>query len=81
MMATFAAQFAISSSTLGFCMYMLWRGNDPGVYLPIVTGILGYWLPSPRMAETRETVPDAPPADLEQPLLHSSRVAACSGAF
>jgi hypothetical protein len=43
----FAAQFAISSSTLAFCMTMLWSGRDPGVYLPIITGVLGYWLPSP----------------------------------
>jgi hypothetical protein len=43
----FAAQFAISGSTLAFCMAMLWNGRDPGVYLPVVTGILGYWLPSP----------------------------------
>jgi hypothetical protein len=43
----FAVQIAISGSITAFSMGMLIRGGDPGVYLPVLTGILGYWLPSP----------------------------------
>jgi len=40
-------QIVMSMSVLGFSMYMLYIGKDPGVYLPIITTITGCWLPSP----------------------------------
>ncbi len=43
----FAAQVSISSTTLLFSMFMLHKGKDAGVYLPMISGIVGYWLPSP----------------------------------
>jgi hypothetical protein len=46
-MLIFAAQISISCSSLLFAMMMLYLGNDPGIYLPIITGIIGCWLPSP----------------------------------
>jgi hypothetical protein len=49
----FTAQIMISMSTLSFAMMMLYVGKEPGVYLPIVTGIMGYWLPQP----TQEQMP------------------------
>jgi hypothetical protein len=65
----FAAQFAISSSTLAFCMTMLWSGRDPGVYLPIITGVLGYWLPSPSGG-----LPPRPPIGSGRTLEHGPSV-------
>lgn len=59
----FPAQMLISSWTLAFAMYMLAVGKDAGVYLPIVTGIMGYWLPQPRAVSTRFRTSAAIPAD------------------
>jgi hypothetical protein len=44
----FEVRVAISTSVLVFSMGMLvTKRGDPGMYLPIVTSILGYWTPSP----------------------------------
>jgi len=43
----FGFQAIISGSVSAFAMGMLISGHDAGVYLPILTGIIGYWLPSP----------------------------------
>lgn len=61
----FCTQVAISSSTLMFCMNMLHRGRNPGMYLPMVSGIVGYWLPSPHQGAPKP----APP--VETPLSHA----------
>ena len=71
-----ATQVAISCSSLAFAMVMLYRGKDPGVYLPIVTGIVGCWLPSPQSIKAASAL-DALAApsstthasDIERPLL------------
>ena len=44
----FEIRVAMSASVLVFSMGMLaTRRGDPGMYLPLITSILGYWTPSP----------------------------------
>ena len=45
----FAMQTAISSVGMSFGIAMLARGGDPGYYLPIVSAIIGFWLPQPTL--------------------------------
>jgi hypothetical protein len=73
----FPTQVFISISTIGFAMYMLAKGKDAGVYLPIITGVTASWLPAPGSQSksqqnmqslsinSRESV-----SDIEQPLLN-----------
>lgn len=61
-------QVAISCSSLAFAMFMLYMGKDPGVYLPIITGIVGCWLPSPQSIKASASTSDIH-HDIEQPLL------------
>jgi hypothetical protein len=46
----FAVQTIVSLSSLTFSMYMLSQGQSPGLYLPVITAIIGYWIPSPTSA-------------------------------
>lgn len=50
----FKVQLAMSCAGLALCAGMLATGRDPALYLPVVTSIVGYWMPAPRRA-------DAPP--------------------
>jgi hypothetical protein len=43
----FFTQTGISVTVLGFCMGMLISGEKTEIYLPVLTGIVGYWLPQP----------------------------------
>lgn len=44
----FEIRVAMSASVMLFSMGMLaTRRGDPGMYLPLITSILGYWTPSP----------------------------------
>jgi hypothetical protein len=49
----FSAQVVISAAVTAFCMAMIVVQKDKpdkngeGIYLPIISGILGYWLPNP----------------------------------
>ena len=44
----FEIRVAMSASVLIFSMGMLAaRRGDPGMYLPLITGIVSYWTPSP----------------------------------
>ena len=43
----FFTQTGISLSVMGFCMAMLATGEKTEIYLPVLTGIVGYWLPQP----------------------------------
>jgi hypothetical protein len=44
----FEIKVGISASVLLFSMGMLaTRRGDPGMYLPLITGIISYWTPSP----------------------------------
>lgn len=49
----FTIQVLISAGVTAFCMTMIAvqnsdkEKNGEGIYLPIISGILGYWLPNP----------------------------------
>ena len=44
----FEIRVAMSASVMLFSMAMLaTRRGDPGMYLPLITGIVSYWTPSP----------------------------------
>jgi hypothetical protein len=66
----FTMQAFVSTSVLTFAMYMLFIGKDPGVYLPIITGITSYWMPAPTFntLKKKEDLVN----DIEQPLLTDS---------
>lgn len=40
-------QTMISLLAISFCAAMLAIGRDPSIYLPVMTGCIGYFLPSP----------------------------------
>ena len=67
----FSTQIFVSCSTLSFSMFMLYIGKDPGIYLPIVTAVLGSWMPSPigKSTSSAPALIDADLHDVEQPLL------------
>lgn len=44
----FAMQLLVSAVGMGLSVVMLAMGRDPAVYLPVVTSIVGYWLPAPK---------------------------------
>lgn len=46
-MALFQVQAAFSAAGLGFAFFMLYNGASASVYLPVATGIIAAWLPSP----------------------------------
>lgn len=46
-LSVFAVQSFVTTIVIIFCIGMLARGADPGVYLPVLTGIAGFWFPSP----------------------------------
>lgn len=56
----FTMQLAVSVVGMGLSVTMLATGKDPAVYLPIVTSIIGYWLPAPK-----KPVVEAPTASSE----------------
>lgn len=44
----FWVQVGITSAVSVFCITMMATNSDKeGIYLPVLTGIMGYWLPSP----------------------------------
>lgn len=43
----FVAQIVFGLFGVSFSAAMLIRGNDPGIYLPVLTAILGWFFPSP----------------------------------
>jgi hypothetical protein len=44
----FAFQVVLSLVTTAFCIGMIATKGQEGIYLPVMTGILGVWLPAPR---------------------------------
>ena len=58
----FLFQFLMSLFICLFCMCMIIKGGDMAVFLPIMTGTAGYWMPQP-------TIPSKPATDLTTPLL------------
>ena len=65
----FLSQFFISSASLGFLMYMLIKGENPSIYLPILTTVVGVWFPSPVSLNKKITTVNAP---LESVLVHTN---------
>ncbi len=47
----FMAQVLFSGAAMAFSIGMLARGEDPAMYLPVLTATLGYWTPSPRYGQ------------------------------
>lgn len=44
----FEVRVGMSASVLVFSMVMLvTKRGDPGMYLPLITSVIGYWTPSP----------------------------------
>jgi len=44
----FDVKVGMSVSVMAFSMVMLYtKKGDPSVYLPLITSVLGYWMPSP----------------------------------
>lgn len=49
----FVIQALFSFSVAGFAMGMLITEQPVEIYLPVLTGILGYWLPQPSLKDKR----------------------------
>ena len=64
-MMRFVVQVAITGTITAFTISMLAIGKPEGVYLPVLTGILGYWLPAPEYAKLR--TPKNTPSKTAQP--------------
>jgi hypothetical protein len=45
----FIVQVIISFTVLIFSIFMLIKFKQTEVYLPVLTGIVGYWLPQPSL--------------------------------
>jgi hypothetical protein len=61
----------VSLFVVAFCATMLAAGKAEGVYLPVLAGVVGYWMPSPADvfdaigASDRESVGSVAPAPAE----------------
>lgn len=52
----FSAQMCISLTVLIFAIFMLALGDGKTeVYLPVITGIVAYWLPQPTIKHKSDT--------------------------
>ena len=53
-------QVGVSVAGIALSITMLaTRTGQEGMYLPVITGIIGFWLPSPKMKATTQTPPVA----------------------
>ena len=66
-MMRFAVQVGISGTIAAFTISMLAIGKPEGVYLPVLTSILGYWLPAPEYATLRTAKSSAPKSSSSSP--------------
>ena len=64
-MMRFVIQVAITGAVTAFTISMLAMGKPEGVYLPVLTGILGYWLPAPEYSKPR--IPKINPSKTNTP--------------
>lgn len=55
----FAMQAGISVAGIAFSAAMITTRGQEGVYLPLISGIIGFWLPSPAFPVSH--TPSAPP--------------------
>jgi hypothetical protein len=51
-MMRFGVQVAFSGALAAFTITMLVTGKPAEVYLPVLTGIIGYWLPAPEYSKS-----------------------------
>lgn len=52
----FEIRVAMSTSVMLFSMGMLaTRRGDPGMYLPLITSVIGYWTPSPIKKDSNDS--------------------------
>lgn len=58
----FAVQVALTTAISAFTMTMLALGKPEGVYLPVLTGLVGYWLPAPDTSHLRVSSSSKKPA-------------------
>jgi hypothetical protein len=59
----FLTQISLSAVMVGFCICMIAINNTTdsrSVYLPILTSVVGVWLPSPSSANTKKVDPLLP---------------------
>ena len=49
----FYMQVAVTGSIIIFSATMLATGKPTGVYLPVLTGVIGAWMPAPDFAKPR----------------------------
>lgn len=75
---TFGMQLLVSVVGLGVSGGMLLMGRDPAIYLPVVTSIIGYWLPAP--TRPRGDAAPAASADVEEVRPPESVGSACGEA-
>lgn len=79
----FGVQCTVSATMIAFSITQLARGQPTEVYLPVLTGAVGYWLPSPKQGTqtfTRDlhplpgtvdpAVPGAPAPSRRQEVFH-----------
>ena len=73
--ALFCIQVLFSAIMIAFSITMLYIGKDASVYLPVLTSIIGFWLPSPiqntkqaanQPATLPEIVVESQPRDIPQ---------------
>lgn len=57
----FFIQVIVSLMVMIFSMVMIVMGKDTNVYIPILTGTLGYWMPQPSPKTGR--ISDTPKGD------------------
>ena len=69
--AFFGMQALVTVGVSGFAMYMLVAHHDDGtntsIYLPILTALVGYWLPQPKLKTNKKTTVTLPERDEENP--------------
>ena len=56
----FSVQCGFSFLVMMFCIGMLADDRDPTYYLPVLTSLIGYWLPAPRGSSTGSGLPGLP---------------------
>lgn len=48
----FSVQILVSATVMFFSIAQLAKGEPTDIYLPVLTGVMGYWLPAPRSKTT-----------------------------
>lgn len=71
-MMRFAVQVGLSGTVTAFTIAMLAIGKPEGVYLPVLTGILGYWLPAPEYSKLRTPKTPSPKTNASTPAISPS---------